>query len=111
MQQILNEPSIKLKEPSSVRWLSHEGSVRAFRKSFKSVVRELRRQADEKNDAAAAGWLRKVKTFRFVASLLLLGDVFPILATLSKTFQLRNRQFRNTEASADHCRHLPHAAN
>ena len=46
---------------------------------------------------AAKGWLKKVTTFRFVASFLMLSDVLPVLARLSKTFQARCIVFPDIE--------------
>ena len=90
MQVVLEDPRIKLKEPSSVRWLSHASAVEAFRKSFASIIVELDRESTERHDMAASGWLKKIQTFKFAASLLLLSDVLPILVRLSKKFQVRS---------------------
>ena len=89
MQELVDDPHLKLKEPSATRWLSHAFAVSACRKSFASIVIELERQATEQHDMAAKGWVKKVKTFRFAATLLLMSDVLPILVRLSKTFQRR----------------------
>ena len=38
VQQLLEEPILKLKEPMAVRWLSHEGAVTVFRRTIASIV-------------------------------------------------------------------------
>ena len=86
IQLLLEQEQTKLKEPKFVRWLSHDAAVKALIKSLSSVVAALEREATENCDLATAGYVRKMKTFKFVASLLLFGDVLPHLTQLSKTF-------------------------
>jgi hypothetical protein len=42
---------------------------------------------DEKNRAKAAGLYTQLRKFNFVASMLMMSDILPVLTTLSKTFQ------------------------
>ena len=85
LQEELNLPVLKLKEPKDVRWLSYDGAVSAFRKTYRAIVLELEHQAI--TDAAAKAWLKRIKTYEFVASLHMLSDALPVLAKLSRKFQ------------------------
>ena len=73
-QLLLEQEQTKLKEPKFVCWLSHDAAVKALIKSLSSVVAALEREATENRDLAAAGYVKKMKTFKFGASLLLFGD-------------------------------------
>ena len=50
-QKVLNEPQLKLKQAKDVRWLTHCNAVEALRKSYKSVVFSLSREASERSCA------------------------------------------------------------
>ena len=76
---------LSLKEPKHVRWLSYNGAVTAFRKSYRAIVLELTYEATELHDPAVQGLL-KVKTYQIVASLHLCSDVLPVLTKLNKKF-------------------------
>ena len=41
LQQALDLPVLSLKEPKHVIWLSYDGAVTAFRKSYRVIVLEL----------------------------------------------------------------------
>ncbi len=100
-QKELDLPVLKLKEAKHVRWLSYDAAVKAFLRSYPAIVLELEREAEEENDAAAVGWLNRVKCYEFVASLRLLADVLPILSRLSKKFQAAHLHFGRMKESLD----------
>ena len=62
---------------------------------------ELERQAVDDKNAAAKGWVKRIKTYYFVASLHLLSDAFPALAKLSKHFQSATVNFAQLQANLD----------
>ena len=95
MQHELNLPVLKLKEPKDVCWLSYDGAISAFRKTFPAVLLELERQAI--TDADAKAWGKRIKCYEFVASLHMLSDAVPILAKASKKFQSATVNFALVE--------------
>eukprot|EP00117_Sycon_ciliatum_P027376 scpid58849/ scgid22254/ len=97
LQEELTLPVLKLKEPKDVRWLSYDAAISAFRKCFAAILLELQRQSVEASDAAAKAWLKRIKTYEFVASLSLLADALPLLASLSKKFQAATINFAQLE--------------
>ena len=95
MQHELNLPVLKLKEPKDVRWLSYDGAISAYRKTFPAVLLELERRTI--TDAAAKAWAKRIKSYKFVASLHMLSDALPILAKASKKFQSATVNFARLE--------------
>lgn len=96
-QDQLQLPALKLKEPKDVRWLSYEAAINVFRKTFPAILLELKHQQDDQRDAAAKAWVKRMKTFEFVASLHLLSDALPLLASLSRKFQSATLNFAQLE--------------
>ena len=65
-----------------MRWLSHDKAVENLQKCLPSVITSLEREASERHDAQALGLATFVKKYKFVATLLMLSDVLPPLASL-----------------------------
>ena len=91
IQQILGDPSLKFKEPKHVRWLSHGKAVSAVRRCLPSLITTLEQEAV--NNPTAAGLVKAVKTFEFVACTCLLSDILPSLNRLSLRFQRKDIDF------------------
>lgn len=87
IQDILNDPRLKLTEAKDVRWLSHEKAVSNLRRCLPSVITSLEREASERHDAQALGLATFVRKYKFVATLLMLSDILPPLAALSRALQ------------------------
>jgi hypothetical protein len=87
-QKVLNEPQLKLKQAKDVRWLTHCNAVEALRKSYKSVVFSLSREASERSCATAAGLHTFVTKYFFIARIQMMSDILPHLNILSKLFQV-----------------------
>ena len=51
IQEVVNDPQLKLAQAKDVQWLSHEKAVRNLRQCLPSVVTSLEREATERNDA------------------------------------------------------------
>ena len=84
---MLNDPKLKLLQPSSTRWLSVGNAVKRLKDIFASVVISLGREAEERHDVTAAGLHHIVTEYKFVATMLLLCDVLPTVNRLSLLFQ------------------------
>ena len=93
IQEVLNDPQLKLTQAKDVRWLSHEKAVSNLRRCLPSVITSLEREAEKRNCAQAAGLVGFIKQYKFVASLYMLSDVLPPLANLSRAFQKKDVDF------------------
>ena len=93
LQEVLNDPQMKLTQANDVRWLSHEKAVHNLRLCLPSVLASLEREATERSDAQAHGLALFVKNSFFVASLYFLADIQPPLANLSRAFQRKSINF------------------
>ena len=88
LKDIVQSPHLKLKEAKDVRWLSHNAAVDALRRTLPAVIMSLEREAAERHEAVAQGLATFTKSYNFVATLLMLADVLPLLARLSQIFQV-----------------------
>ena len=87
IQEVLDDPLLKLTQAKDVRWLPHKKAVSHLRQCFSSVIVCLEREASERSNAEAAGLLTFIK---FVASLYMMSDFLPPLASLSRAFQRKD---------------------
>ena len=93
IQEVLDDPQLKLTQAKDVRWLSHERAVSNLHQCFTSVLLSLDKQGTERNCAEAAGLLTFVRSYNFIASLYMFSDVSPPLASLSRVFQRKDVNF------------------
>ena len=68
IQDIMNDPRLKFKLPSATMWLSHSQAVNVL---FVSIDR----RASERRDATTLGLVTLGKSYKFVATLILMSDV------------------------------------
>ena len=87
---MLHDPQLKLIKASNARWLSHERAVDNLRNCLPSVITSLEREASEQHNAQALGLAAFVKSYKFVATLLMLSDILPPLSNLSRAFQRKD---------------------
>ena len=93
IQEVLDDPRLKLTQAKDVQWLSHEKAVSHLRQCFTSVIMSLEKEGTERHNAEAAGLLTFVRSFKFIASLCRFSDVLPPLASLSRAFQQKDVNF------------------
>ena len=55
IQEVLNDPVIKLKQAKDVRWLSHEAAISSILRTMPSLIASLEREASEHKEPAAVG--------------------------------------------------------
>ena len=55
IQQVLDDPVIKLKQAKDVRWLSHEAAILSILRMMPSLITSLEREASEHKEPAAGG--------------------------------------------------------
>lgn len=85
-QKVLGDDVLKIKRAASTRWLSHDIVVNAIRRCMPALLASIAEEA-RRMDATAIGLQSSCFTYNFVASILMLSDVLPILSRLSKIFQ------------------------
>ncbi|XP_060603655.1 E3 SUMO-protein ligase KIAA1586-like [Ruditapes philippinarum] len=83
-------PKLKLVEAKDVRWLSHDKATTTLRKCLPSIYTSLEREAEERNDARAAGLSVFTQDYRFVLAIHMICDVLPHLTALSCAMQKRD---------------------
>ena len=93
IQEVLNDPQLKLTKASNAHWLSHERAADNLRKCLPSVITSLEREASKRHDAQALGLARFVQSYKFVATLLMLSDILPPLANLSRAFHRKDLDY------------------
>lgn len=76
---------MKITEAKDVRWLSYNKAVRAVRRSLPAIFTSLESEA-MKGDAMALGLSCFVQHYEFVAALLMMSDVLPVLSAGSRAF-------------------------
>ncbi|XP_052212530.1 zinc finger protein 862-like [Dreissena polymorpha] len=90
IQELLQEPDLKLVEAKDVRWLSHDKATTTLRRCLPSIYKSLDREAEERNDARAAGLAKFSQNYQFVLTLHMMCDVLPHLSDLSKAMQAKD---------------------
>ena len=90
IQEVLADPVVKLKQAKDVRWLSHEAEISSILRTMPSLIASLEREASERDEPAAVGLVRFVKTYYFVACCKLLSEVLPHLNRFSLPLQREN---------------------
>ena len=86
IQELLNSPSLKMKEAKDVRWLSHDQAVQTIQITLPAVLTALEQEGTENGEPVAIGLVRVMKCYEFVACLYLMCDVLPHLSHLSRLF-------------------------
>ena len=90
IQEVLDDPQLKLTHAKDVQWLSHEKAVSHLRQCFTSVILSLEKEGNERNCAEAAGLLTFVRSYKFIASLNMFSNVLPPLTSLSRAYQWKD---------------------
>ena len=93
MQALINHPQLKMIKPSNTRWLAHDRSVKAIRCSMRPLIDTLEHIHEDTGEPEAIGMLRSMKTYNFVATLMMLSDVLPVLTCLSRALQAKTADF------------------
>ena len=87
VQEVLDDPCLKLKEARDVRWLSHELAVQILRKTLPAVLTALEREGSERGEPVALGLVKSMKHYYFISCLYMMSEVLPHLSRLSRLFQ------------------------
>ena len=83
IQEVLNDPSLKLREAKDVRWLSHDSAVQTLQRTLPAVLTALEREAAENGEPLMIGLVRVMKCYEFVACLNLMWSFTSPLTSVS----------------------------
>ena len=89
-QNLLSEKNLKYKQVFGTRWLSFHNSVSAILKTFDSLITTLESDANVIKVVKAAGLVKLIAKFQFVATSHFLMDVLAILNRTCLTLQSTN---------------------
>ena len=87
IQEVLDSPTIKLKQAKDVRWLSYDAAIAAIIRTLPALIASLEREVTERSEPSVVGLVKFVKTHYFVACCYLLHRVLPHISRLSLLFQ------------------------
>ena len=105
MQALVNHPQLKMIKPSDTRWLAHDRSVKAIRCSMRPLIDTLEHIHEDTGEPEALGMLRTMKTYNFVATLMMLSDVLPVLTCLSRALQAKTADFTLVASQLTYVQH------
>ena len=105
MQALINHPQLKKIKPSDTRWLAHNRSVKAIRCSMRPLIDTLEHIHEDTGEPEGIGMLRTMKTYNFVATLMMLSDVLPVLACLSRALQAKTADFTLVASQLTYVQH------
>ena len=68
IEELMGEPTLRLKKAVHTRWLSHKAAVTAIRRTLPSLMATIGSEVAEKYDAVAHGLLHTLKAYYFIAT-------------------------------------------
>ena len=77
-----------LSQAVPTRWLSYSHSILSLLKCYSALVMSLEREASERKDVKALGFVKCITEWSFIYTVELLADTLPRLANLSKSLQV-----------------------
>ena len=105
MQALVNHPQLKMIKPSDTRWLAHDRSVKANRCSMRPLIDTLKHIHEDTGEPEALGMLRTMKTYKFVATLMMLSYILPVLTCLSRALQAKTADFTLVASQLTYVQH------
>jgi len=98
VQDMLNEPSLKVKEVHEVRWLSTYIAVQTVYRTLDSLLTFF----STDSDAKSKGYGKKMSQYDFVASTYLMMDVLPIVSEMCLVFQKKDLDISQVKVQVEH---------
>ena len=105
MQALVNHPQLKMIKPGNTRWMAHDRSVKAIRCSMRPLIDTFEHIHEDTVEPEALGMLRTMKTYKFVATLMMLMDVLPVLTCLSRALQAKAEDFTLVASQLTYVQH------
>ena len=95
MQDVMDEPTLKLKDPINIRWLALENAVKTIHKCYSSIVMYLQSNEGKNTvgDCIAEGLLKEVLHYKFPAFTAVLCDILTVVGILCKQLQSDSLDF------------------
>ena len=103
MQNILDEPQMKIKEIHAVRWFAFYDALQTIYKCWTSLVSFF---VERKTESMCIGFSKKIAEFTFVSTLYFMMDVIPHLTELSLIFQKTDLDVSSVRPAIDHCKEM-----
>ena len=98
IQDMLDEPNLKIKEVHEVRWLSTYIAVSTVFRTLDSLLTFFTTDTDAKSK----GYAKKLIQHDFIASTYLLMDVLPVISEMCLVFQKENLDISQVKVQVDH---------
>ena len=76
---------------------------------MRPLIDTLEHIHEDTGEPEALGMLRTMKTYNFVATLMMLSDVLPVLTCFSRALQTKTTRLHSCSQQADLCPALPTA--
>ena len=93
-------------KPSDTCWLPHDRSVKAIGCSMRPLIDTLEHIHEDTGEPKALGMLRTMKTQNFVATLMMLSGVLPVLTRLSRFLQAQTEDFTLVASQLTYVQHF-----
>lgn len=102
IQQTLNDPILKMKQPIAIRWLSVKSAVEAMHRCYPSVLISLKEFSDQGN-ANAKSLLKYFKDFYNCALTAMMLDVHECITSLCLSLQSGTLTLAEVQPAANMC--------
>ena len=76
----------RMTKACSTHWLNFDRSVQAVKQEYESLL-QVMNMFQERDAAAACGFLKKLQQMKFFGTICVLAEILPTLSELSKVFQ------------------------
>ena len=86
-------------------WLAHDRSVKAIRYSMRPLIDTLEHIHEDSGEPETLGMLRTMKTYNFVATLMMLSDVLLVLTCLSRALQAKTADYTLVASKLTYVQH------
>ena len=99
MQELLNEPNLKVKEVHEVHWMSIYKAVETVYRSIDSLISLF----STEKDAKPKGFAKKLGNSDFISTTYMLMDILPIITELCMVFQKTDLDVFTVQVSVQQC--------
>ena len=101
LPQQIKERSRKFVRAVKTRWTSHDRSTKALFYGFEALIHTLDYFGNQvkSTDATSLGLLSVIKTFKFVGTIYILNEVFPVLSRVAKIWQKDQLNFSDVRST------------
>ena len=89
MQEVMEEPNLKMKDPLNIRWLAMKNAVKTVHRCYGAIVMYLQSNEGKNTvgDCIAEGLLKDILHYKFPAFIAILSDILSKIGILCKQLQ------------------------